>query len=392
MSVSACADGFVKAQGGKLFLNGKEYRAVGVNIPFMSTLYFGTFLKISQLYGTPEQAKKATIDAIVDADKSGVAFIRFFASPGYPRDIDLFYGKDKEAYWRKMDELFALCKRHHLKVIPSLGSILGWQHYYNEDRQAILDPNSKSHKAAYGYIREFVTRYKDDSTVLLWELNNEGMHFADLDMQGMPAPPKDCYTEGAARREKLTRQDSLTWDMMLRIYKEQASFIKELDPNHPVTSGDAGVRMECTSRRETFPDFRFRSDTLREWVSNNLASQVEPLDVMSFHNYGNFTSSDVFGFKGMSSLDMLRVEVHAAQAAQMPIFFGELGGSNPSIGNDPGAKWARQAIDVLDHEGASLIALWVWHFPRQPEHTFDSKSQPELVKRLATFNRKHGSR
>jgi len=34
----------------------------------------------------------------------------------------------------------------------------------------------------------------------------------------------------------------------------------------------------------------------------------------------------------------------------------------------------RQAIDLIESEKASLAALWVWHFPWQPDLTFDSKT------------------
>ena len=43
------------------------------------------------------------------------------------------------------------------------------------------------------------------------------------------------------------------WADYLLLYREHTAFIKSLDPNHLVTSGDAQVRPECTSRRETFP-------------------------------------------------------------------------------------------------------------------------------------------
>ena len=38
-------------------------------------------------------------------------------------------------------------------------------------------------------------------------------------------------------------------------------------------------------KRETFPDFKYRIDTLEEWIANNLNGQSEPLDVYSLHMY-----------------------------------------------------------------------------------------------------------
>jgi hypothetical protein len=172
--------------------------------------------------------------------------------------------------------------------------------------------------------------------------------------------------------------------MWIRIYKEQTAFIKRLDPNHLVTSGDAGVRPESTSRRETFPDFQFQEDTLRQWIANNLLSQPEPLDVYSFHLYGK---PEV---PGVNALPKLRSLAHAARAVRAPMFLGELGQMAPDFIDDPG-HWTMNAIDVMEEEDVSLAALWVWHFNWQPEWTFTSASHPELTRRAAEFNRKWGA-
>lgn len=382
--------GIVTCRGSKLLLDGKEYRAIGINIPSLHQVYAGTWLHISEIYGTPRKARQAMVDAVVDAEKSGVAFVRFFAGPGYPRDIAMLYAKDPDSYWKQMDEVFALCKQHHLRLIPSLITDQGWYAYCGEPKQAVLDPNSKTYKATMKYIREFVTRYKDDPTVLMWELTNEGLLAADIDMQGWDALPSGTFPPGTEVRAKLGREDSLTWAMYQRIYKEHTAYIKGLDPNHLVTSGDAQARPECASRRETFPDFKYRFDTFREWIADNLAGQPEPLDVLSYHWYGSYKPIQPdFPWADLTYLECLRRLCRASHAAGSPVFIGELGQDKPSFKDDPDAKWTRECIDMLDKEGVSLAALWVWHFPWQPDRTLDGRSHPSLMKRVAEFNRKY---
>ncbi|MCE5197727.1 MAG: cellulase family glycosylhydrolase [Armatimonadota bacterium] len=387
---TAFAEGFVKADGPRLMLDGKEYRAIGVNIPILHAAYNGTFHHTQHDYGTPAKAKQAMIDAIIDAEKSHVAFVRFFASPGYPSDIDMFYAKDKDKYWQQMDEVISLCRRHHLKLIPSLNMTRTWQPYYNEVGQAILDPNSKTYKASYEYIREFVTRYKDDPIILMWEIANESMLGADVDCQGADFLPSECYTPGKQFREKQVREDSFTWDMVLRIYKEQTAFIKSIDKNHLVTSGDASVRAECTSRRETFPNYKFRTDTLREWIANNLASQPEPLDVFSYHMYGSLADKKSWeGAFNIPPLDFDRSLIRATHAARVPVFIGEFGQYNPAPTSESAASFTCKFIDMLETEHVSLAAFWAWHFPWQPENDVTSSTNPPLAKRIAAFNKKY---
>lgn len=378
--------GFVVRKGSKLFLEGKEYRAIGVNIPNLHQSYFGTWHHNAQIYGTNEKAKAAMGAAVEDASASGFKFIRFFADPGYPSDSDLIYMKDPARYWQLMDEVIALCEQHKLKLIPSLGMILShFPAYYKETNQAILDPGSKTHQAAYKYIRDFVSRYKDSPTILLWELYNEGMLHADVDMKDLPSLPAGCFTDNKSRGNKV-REDSLTWDMIIRLYREQADFIKKIDPNHLVTSGDGCVRDECTSRRETYPNFKYRNDTFPEWINNNLLSQPEPLDVYSYHCYPDNKEK-----WGMPSLVYMKKLIEATLTANKPVFIGELGQENPSFQDDPEAKATRAFIDMADETGVSLMALWVWHFNWAPDRNLRSATHQLLIKRCRQFNEKYAA-
>ncbi len=392
-SLSAVAsEGFVTRRGNTLYLDGRQYLAIGVNMPNLHHAYFGTWLHIPHIYGTPEQARQAIVAGIEDVERSGLAFIRFFASPGYPRDQAMLYDQDPARYWMLMDELLVLCRQHHLKLVPSLGTIPGPYLHLGEKGRAILDPQSRTSTWVRQYIREFVTRYRDDPTVLMWELVNEGMLHADVEMEGRRLLPATVYPPGTTSvREIGCMDDSLNWADYLQLYREQTTFIKSLDPNHLVTSGDAGVRPECTSRRETFPHFKFRPDTWRECLANNLASQPEPLDVLSFHCYGSdaVEQADV-PWKGMTTIEQMQRVVRCVHAADAPVFIGELGVS-PKSPADPTGSWLCSCIDAMEVEQVSLMALWAWHFPWQPEFTMTGATHPEVVARAARFNQQHAA-
>jgi hypothetical protein len=385
------AQSFVTRSGHTLLLDGREYRAIGANAPNLHQAFLGTWFHIAEKYGTPAQAKAEMVAAIEDAERSGLAFFRFFADPGYPLDRSKLYGKDPAAYWRGMDELFALCRSHHLKLVPSLQTIPGPYGIFGETGQSILDPKSKTYEAVHRYIREFVTRYRDDPTVLMWELTNEGMLAADVEMEGRKLLPAAVYPPGAMVRVDGHNTDSLSFSMIQQLYRDQAAFIKSLDPNHMVESGDAAVRPECTSRRETFPNFKFRNDTWREWLGNNLLSQPEPLDVFSFHFAGN---DDVAGpgepWSGMTSIEQLQGIARCCHAAGLPLYIGELGFA-PANHADLHGVWLRKCIDAMEAEGVSLMSFWVWHFNWQPELTMDGATFPEILARAKAFNLRHAA-
>lgn len=388
-STSMCDGGFLKIKGNKLFLDGVEYRAIGANVPHLSQGYMGTWFHWKQIYGTREKMKQSIVDAIIDASNHKLAFFRFFASPGYPKDTAELYLKNPDEYWRLMDELFALCRKYSIKLIPSLGVLYKWDMDCGELRTAVLEPNSKTYEATRKYVREFVTRYKDDATVLMWELGNEYFLTADVNMDGWKMHGKGVYPDGTTEvREKYSLQDSFTFDMLLKFYKEITAYIKGLDPNHPVVSGDSGVREESTSRRQTFPDFKYRWDSIEEHLSNLLESQ-ESLDIFSVHKYGNFTTGSKVS--DLSYLDLLRCQVRAIHALPKPLFVGEFGQSKPYFRDDTEAVWARAAIDLLDEEGVALIALWVWHFPWQDKdfNIPNGAAQPLLMERVRAFNEKY---
>jgi hypothetical protein len=88
---------------------------------------------------------------------------------------------------------------------------------------------------------------------------------------------------------------------------------------------------------------------------------------------------------------MLAAQVRAIHAAGRPVFIGELGQIDPNLREDPAGTWTRAALDLLDEEGVAVAALWVWHFPWHNQHhnIADGARHPQLLQRVAEFNRVH---
>lgn len=244
------------------------------------------------------------------------------------------------------------------------------------------------------YVKEFVTRYKNDPTILMWELENESFLEADVS-NGLGEKInwiKEFYPKVTKFREKHVVEDFFTFDQLVEFYRETVAYIHSLDVNHIISSGDANVRDECSSRREGFPDrFRFRVDTVSEHMANWAASQA-PVDVWSLHFGGSFTDRFKTPADDLDQLDYLRAFIRTARDASAPLSIGELTQHPPRFKQDPEAKWCRAALSVIEEEGVPLTSLWVFGFKWQGKDGLNISScseHPALMKQIGEFNRKY---
>lgn len=376
---------FLQSRGSKLYFGDREYRAIGVNMPFVSRVFTGQMNGVAMPDAVPH-AQSVAIENITLAASNGLAFVRLFAYPNTPAEI-AWYDKNKELYWSRMDEFMALCRKMDLKVIPSLGVFPPrYQEMTGEPLRAIVDANSKTYKVMYAFVGEMVGRYKDDANILMWEISNELLHKADVAGPG-----------------KMGDTDRLTFDQIVQHYRQVTTFIKSVDRNHLVTSGDGDCRTESMFRRMGWPVRKESMDSLRDHLSNLIGGQPEPLDVFSIHMYGpdlhvpnaHPSRVDPDGYRlfpgGLRATEYNVRLVRGGRLTGMPVLVGELGQAFPYYNQDATAAWTRDMIDRLEAEDVSLIGLWVWRFPEQPQFTFDETSQPQLVQRAVAFNRKYGT-
>jgi endo-1,4-beta-mannosidase len=237
------------------------------------------------------------------------------------------------------------------------------------------------------YAREIVSRYKNDTNVLQWEIGNE--YFLAADLPVAPEANEARFVQGTGVKPLRGPRDSMTFELLRRFYIEMATYIKSIDSNHLVTSGDAGPRPESWELKVSYPQTRWRKDTLREYLADLLGSQPDPLDTISIHYYGSLAYSDpIYNITGMTSLEQLRSMARAIHAANTPVFIGEFGNTKPTLTADKQSLHPLAALDVIEQENVSLTCIWAWYFPWQPDNDMRADTHPALLKRVQAYNKK----
>lgn len=211
--------GFVYAQNGDFMLNGEVFRTAGTNAYHLPNY---------------EKIDPSSVDRSMDAfQDAGITVIRMWGfydgQPQYSGDITLQPepGVYSEENLKRLDNVIAKSAEHGTRVILTLINYwdqLGGIKQYNTwagnssgGMQAFIN-GEKQQKWFKDYISMLLNRvntvtgvaYKDDPTIFAWEIMNEG------------------------RNRGQDPQIIRDW------YQEIAQFIKSIDKNHMVSTGEEG--------------------------------------------------------------------------------------------------------------------------------------------------------
>jgi len=186
---------FLTRSGTKLLLDGKPFRAVSV-------VKYDLFRQY--LMG---EGEKAAAD-IRDMSKRGFTVTRVGMVGFYPKEMELWPSTE---YWKRMDAAVAVARENNIKIIPTI--VWNWYLFTdmaNETMQDLLtNKDSKSRQYIELYISQVVERYKDDPTILFWEIGNELNLGADLEfMRPYGFSDLNLATSGAAYMR--VRRDNYT--------------------------------------------------------------------------------------------------------------------------------------------------------------------------------------
>ena len=314
-----------------VMLNGKPYRGVGIN-------YFSCFLRtLKDGNDTSYEAGFATLKA------KGIPYARFCATGFWPRDMKL-YVEDREEYFRRLDDVVHSAEKHGIGLIPSLF----W--YYacvpdlvGEPMDQWANPNSKTHAWMRQYVREVVTRYRDNPTIWAWELGNEFSLYAEIPHAVRPKADSRLGTP-----ETRSKRDELTFDMVRHAFISFATAVREHDPSRLIFTGDSFPRLAAWNLEQKKS---WDHDTMEQFKQMLIKANPDPISGISLHAYED---------------DDQRF-AHAMEVSRLmnkPVFIGEFGAQHET--EPQAAKFRRLLKAVVDND-IPLAAVWVFDHPAQKD-------------------------
>ena len=311
--------------------DGRPYRGLGVN-------YFDCFLRtLSKGNDTSYAAGFATL-----AQKH-IPFARFCATGFWPADMQL-YQTNRAEYFRRLDGVVNSAQKNGVGLVPSLFWFYSCvPDLVGEPMDQWANPRSKTQAWMREYVREVVTRYRDNPAIWAWEFGNEYSLGASLPnaKEHRPAVHPTLGT-AAARSER----DDLTFDMVCAAFTAFATEVRKLDAHRLILTGGAFPRSSAWHQEH---EKSWKRDSAEQFAEMFKKLNPDPINALSVHAYENDDQH-------------LVAAMAVSRQVNKPLFVGEFGA--PGVTPEKAAECRRLLQSILDQD-VPLAALWVFDFPSQ---------------------------
>ncbi|HLG73265.1 MAG TPA: cellulase family glycosylhydrolase [Chloroflexota bacterium] len=229
--------------------------------------------------------------------------------------------------WAAFDHTLAVAAAHNQHVIATLAdqwgdceSTAGPGIYKNEDwyQDGYRTERRPGLPATYReWVQEVVSRYKDNPTILTWQLMNEA--------EDAQARNGSCSPNAAATLK--------AWAA------DMSTLVKSIDPKHLLSIGTIGGG-QCGSRGDEYQALH----------------DLPQVDLCEYHDYGQPTvplPGDAY--------NGLQVRIDQCRALGKPLFVGEIGIERGEAGSlDNRAALFAAKLEALAQQGVAGWLLWAW--------------------------------
>lgn len=252
-----------------------------------------------------------------------ITVIRFWAtcSNGYWSDQCLYFGPNnwkhsREQFLQKFDELVNDAEEYNIYLIPVLSDAyytfkwMGSETKWNNTE--ICQVDSDVNLEYKEFVKDVVTRYKDRGIILAWEIGNEG------------------------QRHCSSYEDLLNW------YDDTANYIRGLDPNHLISTGENNFGSLDKSK--------FKSVHLNENIGlTSVHIYDEDLYKMTDTKMADTASDQIEQFvsywTAVSHDELIK-----------PVYFGEIGSYDISTSS----KFYDDILKAAYYSDTDGIIIWSW--------------------------------
>ena len=315
---AAATGQFVTRVGTQLRLDGVPYRFTGLNI----------YNANSGGACAPAMSSGPALDDALTAIGPGKAAMRawFFQSLATNAGV-----RD----WNAFEHTLSVARAHGVKVIPVLTNQWGDCEeptgYKNENwYQTGYTATDSSGTTSYrNWVAEIVNRYKNDPTILAWQLINEG--------EVKPSVSGACSVNGAS---------------LLRSFAaDVAGLVKSIDSNHLVSLGTMGGG-QCGAQESEY----------------ETVHTVPEVDLCEYHDYdGPLNPMTGDQWNGLA------VRMQQCGALGKPLFVGETGIRPSDVGNTFQARAAafRAKLNAQFDAGVVGELAWAWSNQGSTLNDFD---------------------
>jgi mannan endo-1,4-beta-mannosidase len=330
---------FVKTDGARFAVDGKPFRFVGANVAVM--------------YRDEDRARMP--ETLQQAARLGSKVVRVWATgEGGPNDVKpisdfndwprTHYFRLKPDVWNEdqfifLDRVIAEAARNGLRVQLCLtnwwrdtGGVTQYLRWagiegadddrypfgINKEKAMLFYSNETARRLYREHVEKIATRrntitginYRDDPAIFGYELMNEAQ----------------CLIGHWSERR--------AW------LAEMSSYLKSLDPDHPIVPGDWGYRSAAERR---------------EWLADHALPNIDYCDV---HTYPR-DDTDSFIDSPKALGEFIENRVAAAVSLKKPLVLGEFGMSAEGYKGLSQADWYRAYFDNGAREGVAGAMFWI---------------------------------
>ena len=344
-------NGFVQRSGNSLKLDGKQFRFAGSNnyylmykSQFMVNDVFaaaaGNNFRVMRIWGSLDIGNQDGSNSI--RGKADGVYFQYWdgSAPAY---------NDGNDGLKHLDYVIYKAGQEGLKlVIPFVNNwndFGGMDQYVRWRDSSTPDSQTWYHDSFYtdpvikqwykDWIAHLLNRvntyngiaYKNDSTIMTWELGNEPRCLSGI-------------TSAYPRSPNCTTQTLIAWA------DEMSTYIKSVDSNHLVSVGDEGFY--C------LPNPTHWTENCGEGVDTIAFTRLANIDVMSVHLYPDYWGMDVAW-----GTDWIRRHIRDAKTNGKVVMLGEFGILDKSIRNKVYKEWTDAVFRSGGQNGGDGGLYWI---------------------------------